>query len=93
MSEYQYVSFRAIDKPVGAENLEYMERQSSSAEITPWSFDNEYHYGDFGGNASVTISTSTTRISGLASCSSGFRTACPLPARSSPISPRVRCNF
>jgi hypothetical protein len=28
-----------------------MERQSSRAEITPWSFDNEYHYGDFRGNA------------------------------------------
>lgn len=51
MSEYQYVGFRAIDRPVGAKDLEYMERQSSRAEITPWSFDNEYHYGDFRGDA------------------------------------------
>jgi hypothetical protein len=28
-----------------------MHRQSSRAEITPWSFDNEYHFGDFRGNA------------------------------------------
>lgn len=50
MSEYQYVAFRAIDRPVSERNLEYMRRQSSRAEITPWSFDNEYHYGDFRGN-------------------------------------------
>src|SRR4029079_19040962 len=31
--------------------LAYMRKQSSRAEITPWSFDNEYSYGDFGGNA------------------------------------------
>ena len=51
MSEYQYVGFRAIEKPISEENLEYMHKQSSRAEITPWSFDNEYHYGDFRGNA------------------------------------------
>jgi hypothetical protein len=51
MSEYQYVAFRAIDRPVSKENLEYMRQQSSRAEITPWSFDNEYHYGDFHGDA------------------------------------------
>ena len=51
MSEYQYVGFRAIDGPVSEENLEFMQRQSSRAEITPWSFDNEYHYGDFRGDA------------------------------------------
>jgi hypothetical protein len=39
MSEYQVVAFRAVDGPVSAENLAYMERQSSRAEITPWSFD------------------------------------------------------
>lgn len=52
MSEYQYVAFRAVDGPVSAANLEYMRRQSSRAEVTPWSFDNEYHFGDFGGNPS-----------------------------------------
>lgn len=51
MSEYQCIAFRAIDKPVSEKNLEYMRRQSSRAEITPWSFDNEYHYGDFHGDA------------------------------------------
>jgi hypothetical protein len=51
MSEYQYVAFRAVDRPVSEENLEYMHDQSSRAEITSWSFDNEYHYGDFRGNA------------------------------------------
>lgn len=51
MSEYQYVAFRAIDAPVSKRNLEYMRRQSTRAQITPWSFDNEYHFGDFHGNA------------------------------------------
>lgn len=51
MSEFQFVAFRAVDGPVSGKNMEYMERQSSRAEITPWSFENEYHYGDFHGNA------------------------------------------
>jgi len=51
MSEYQYVGFRAIDGPVSEKDLEFMRQQSSRAEITPWSFDNEYQYGDFHGNA------------------------------------------
>ncbi len=51
MSEHQYVGFRATERPVSAKNLEYMKSQSSRAEITAWSFDNEYHYGDFHGNA------------------------------------------
>jgi len=50
MSEYQYVGFRAVDGPVTEENLEFMHKQSSRAEITAWTFDNEYHYGDFGGD-------------------------------------------
>ncbi|MGD9646263.1 MAG: hypothetical protein AB7U73_11170 [Pirellulales bacterium] len=51
MSEYQYIEFRAIDAPVSGQNLEYMHKQSTRAEITPWSFKNEYHYSDFRGNA------------------------------------------
>jgi len=51
MSEYQYVAFRAVDGPVSEKNLEYMRRQSSRAEITPRSFENEYHYGAFRGDA------------------------------------------
>jgi hypothetical protein len=51
MSEYQRIAFRAIDGPVSDKNLAYMRQQSSRAEITAWAFDNEYHFGDFGGNA------------------------------------------
>ena len=51
MSEHQIVAFRAVDGPVSEKDLEYMRSQSSRAEVTAWSFDNEYHYGDFRGNA------------------------------------------
>ncbi|MGD1278643.1 MAG: hypothetical protein ABR964_15635 [Tepidisphaeraceae bacterium] len=51
MSEYQYVAFRAIDAPVSEKNLKFMRQQSSRAEITPLSFENEYHFGDFHGDA------------------------------------------
>jgi hypothetical protein len=51
MSEHQYIAFRAIDRPVSEKNLAFMRRQSSRAEITPWSFDNEYQFGDFHGDA------------------------------------------
>ena len=51
MSEYQVVAFRAIDGPVSEKNLTYMRGQSSRAEITAWSFDNVYQFGDFHGNA------------------------------------------
>jgi hypothetical protein len=51
MSKYQYLAFRAIDKAVSEKNLKFMRQQSSRAEITPWSFDNEYQYGDFHGDA------------------------------------------
>jgi hypothetical protein len=50
MSESQYIGFRAAEKPVSDKDLEYMRQQSSRAEISPWSFDNEYHYGDFHGD-------------------------------------------
>jgi hypothetical protein len=51
MSEFQYVGFRAADAPVSTKNLEYMRKQSTRAEITPWAFDNEYTFGDFHGDA------------------------------------------
>jgi len=51
MSEYQFVHFLAIDKPLTGEQLEFMNRQSSRADISQWEFTNEYHYGDFRGNA------------------------------------------
>lgn len=50
MSEYQYVALRAVDRPLTDRELEYAGEQSSRAEITRWSFENEYHYGDFHGN-------------------------------------------
>jgi hypothetical protein len=40
VSEYQYVAFRAIDNPVSKKDLAYMRRQSTRAEVTPWSFIN-----------------------------------------------------
>ncbi|MGO9112343.1 MAG: hypothetical protein ACLP9L_24195 [Thermoguttaceae bacterium] len=51
MSEYQFVHFLAIDRPLDDDQLEFMQRQSTRAEITPWEFTNEYHFGDFHGNA------------------------------------------
>lgn len=51
MSEYQYVEFIALDRPLDEKQLDYMETQSSRAEITKWRFTNEYHFGDFHGNA------------------------------------------
>ena len=51
MSEYQYITFRAIDSAVSKKNLAYMRRQSTRAEIGPRSFINEYTFGDFHGNA------------------------------------------
>ena len=51
MSEYQFVHFLARDRPLDDKQLEYMGRQSSRAEITPWEFTSEYHWGDFHGDA------------------------------------------
>ena len=51
VSEYQYVAFRAIDRPLMDRELAFAEEQSTRAEITRWSFENEYHYGDFRGDA------------------------------------------
>ena len=47
MSVYQYLYFAAIDKPLNDNQLEYMRRQSTRAEVTRWQFQNEYHYGGF----------------------------------------------
>ncbi len=51
MSEYQYVHFIALDGPLNQKQLDYMAAQSSRAEITKREFTNEYHFGDFSGNA------------------------------------------
>lgn len=50
MSEYQYLYFAAIDRPLDDKQLAYMERQSTRAEISRWGFTNEYHFGDFHGD-------------------------------------------
>jgi hypothetical protein len=49
MSEYQYYEFRAIDRPLGQEEMDELRRLSTRAEITPTSFTNTYHWGDFKG--------------------------------------------
>ena len=50
MSEYQYYEFRAIDRPLNEAELKRVRALSTRAEITPVSFVNEYHWGDFRGN-------------------------------------------
>jgi len=50
VSEYQYVAFRAVDRPLSDAELKFANAQSTRAEITRWSFQNEYHYGDFRGD-------------------------------------------
>lgn len=50
MGEYQYYEFIAIDRPLTAEEMEGLRALSTRALITPVSFTNEYHWGDFKGN-------------------------------------------
>src|SRR5262245_19556488 len=53
MSEYQYYEFRAIDRPLNQRQMDELRQLSTRAEITPTSFTNEYHWGDFRGNPAV----------------------------------------
>ena len=50
MSEYQYYEFRAIDRPLTRKEMDELRSLSTRAEITPTSFTNTYHWGDFKGN-------------------------------------------
>lgn len=50
MSEFQIVLFRAIDRPLTDKQLEFMDRQSSRAELTKWEFQVEYNYSSFRGD-------------------------------------------
>jgi hypothetical protein len=50
MSEYQYYEFRAIDRPLGGKQMDELRALSTRAEITPTSFTNEYHWGNFKGD-------------------------------------------
>jgi hypothetical protein len=53
MSEYQYYEFRAIDRPLDRKQMNELRALSTRAEITPTSFTNTYHWGDFKGEPSV----------------------------------------
>ncbi len=50
MSEYQYYEFRAFDRPLTEREMQEVRMFSTRAEITPTSFTNEYHWGDFRGD-------------------------------------------
>ena len=50
MSEYQLYEFVALDQRLTAKHMAELRKVSTRAEITPTSFRNEYHYGDFRGN-------------------------------------------
>ena len=50
MSEYQYYEFQAVDRPLTGEEMRELRSYSTRARITPTSFVNEYHWGDFKGN-------------------------------------------
>jgi hypothetical protein len=50
MSEYQYIKFRAIDRPLNDKQLAFAEQQSSRAEVSRRSLTVEYHYSDFRGD-------------------------------------------
>ncbi|MFI9642538.1 hypothetical protein ACIG87_21175 [Micromonospora sp. NPDC051925] len=50
MSEYQYYEFLAVDRPLTASQLEEVRSLSTRARITPTSFVNSYHWGNFRGD-------------------------------------------
>jgi hypothetical protein len=50
VSEYQYFAFRAVDRPLTDHELVFAREQSTRAQISRWSFENEYHYADFRGD-------------------------------------------
>ncbi len=50
MSEYQYFEFQAIDRPLSNQEMRELRSYSTRAQITPTSFINEYHWGNFKGD-------------------------------------------
>jgi hypothetical protein len=50
VSEYQYYEFLAVDRPLDTSALSAVRALSTRARITPTSFVNTYHWGDFSGN-------------------------------------------
>src|SRR5436305_13455961 len=55
MSEFQFIDFVAVDRPVSPENLAFMRKQSTRADISAWRFRNEYSFGDFHGDAAAML--------------------------------------
>lgn len=53
MSAYQYYEFVAVDRPLEDRQLRELRALSTRAQITPTSFVNEYHWGDFRGDPGV----------------------------------------
>jgi hypothetical protein len=50
LSEYQFYEFLAVDRPLDARQLGEVRALSTRAEITPSSFVNVYHWGNFRGD-------------------------------------------
>ena len=50
MSEYQYYEFLALDRSLSEQEMKELRAISTRAEITPSSFVNEYHWGNFKGD-------------------------------------------
>ena len=50
MSEYEYVVFQAVDRPLNDSQLKYAQRQSTRADVSRWSLSVEYHYSSFRGD-------------------------------------------
>jgi hypothetical protein len=50
VSEYQYYEFAAVDRPLGARDLDALRGLSTRAHITPTSLVNTYQWGSFKGD-------------------------------------------
>lgn len=55
MSEYQCYEFVALERPLTASQMAELRKVSTRAEITPTRFWNEYHWGDFRGDAAKLV--------------------------------------
>jgi hypothetical protein len=55
VSEYQYYEFLALERPLTAKQMAELRAVSKRAEITPTRFRNEYHGGDFKGDAAKLV--------------------------------------
>ncbi|MCA9215927.1 MAG: hypothetical protein KDB27_22830 [Planctomycetales bacterium] len=50
MSEYQYVVFQAVDRPLNDKELAFAQEQSSRADVSRWSLSCDYRYSSFRGD-------------------------------------------